>query len=165
MRYKGAYSPQYLLGKSYPSDQVFQNPVPDNIDPETYTWDLLDDDLRRRLDVRKYVSLSRDRRLGITSSDSSWLQLHSRTTSDFERELKLGLRNFKDDFDYAEGITSQSNTNPWECSLFDLYPPMPGVMTKEEVERDIDLGNWKLQLNGTVCPLKVSYSIGLPCHR
>jgi hypothetical protein len=159
MRYKGAYNPQYLLGKSYPVIKLFCAQTPDDLDPETYTWDLLDDDLRQRLDVRNYVSLSRDRRLGLTAPDSSWLQSNSKTTSAFETELNMGLRNFKDDFDYSEGTISQSEIQPWECSLFDLYPQMPGVMTKEEVERDLDLGNWKLQLNGNIYPLNVSFSI------
>lgn len=43
MRYKGDYHPQQVL------------------DPESYEWDLLDDDLRKKLDRKKYVSLSRDR--------------------------------------------------------------------------------------------------------
>lgn len=43
MRYKGDYYPQYVL------------------DPQTYSWDLFDSDLRRRMDVRKYVCLSEER--------------------------------------------------------------------------------------------------------
>ncbi|MCJ1367026.1 Arginyl-tRNA--protein transferase 1 [Acarospora aff. strigata] len=130
MRYKGAYSPQYVL------------------DPESYTWDLLDDDLRQRLNVRNYVSLSRDRRLGITASpESSWLQSKSMTTPNFRKELGLSLAQFGDDFDYAEGQKSDSNGGRQHCSLFDLKPPMPGVMTKEEVERDIDLDRWKIKFH------------------
>lgn len=43
MRYKGDYSPQYML------------------DPDTYQWDLLDANLKKKLDKRKFVSLSRER--------------------------------------------------------------------------------------------------------
>lgn len=50
MRYKGDFHPQYVQ------------------DPENYAWDLLDDDLRRRLDARKYVSLSRERSEGVAAS-------------------------------------------------------------------------------------------------
>ena len=71
----------------------------------------------------------------------------------------MGLRNFKDNLDYIEGRISPSDTQPWECSLFDLYPPMPGVMTKEEVERDLNLGSWELQLNGNIYTLNVSFSL------
>jgi arginine-tRNA-protein transferase len=38
MRYKGDYSPQYIL------------------DPETYSWVIFDDKLRKKLDTRKYVT-------------------------------------------------------------------------------------------------------------
>jgi arginine-tRNA-protein transferase len=40
MRYKGDYTPQYML------------------DPSSYNWDLLDDEMKKRLDNRKFVSLS-----------------------------------------------------------------------------------------------------------
>lgn len=43
MRYKGDYKPQYVL------------------DPETYDWNLLDDDLIQLLNQKKYVSVSRER--------------------------------------------------------------------------------------------------------
>ncbi|KAF9639697.1 Arginine-tRNA-protein transferase [Lasiodiplodia theobromae] len=43
MRYKGDYQPQYVL------------------DPESYEWNKLDDELRKLLDEKKYVSLWRQR--------------------------------------------------------------------------------------------------------
>ena len=43
MRYKGTFSPSYLL------------------DPESLQWDFLDDEFRDKLDRRRYVSLSGDR--------------------------------------------------------------------------------------------------------
>lgn len=43
MRYKGDYHPQYVL------------------DPRTHTWDLFDDDLRRKMDAKKFVCLSEER--------------------------------------------------------------------------------------------------------
>jgi arginine-tRNA-protein transferase len=47
MRYKADYHPQYIL------------------DPEKYTWDLLDEDLKLRMDARRYVSLSSEKARGI----------------------------------------------------------------------------------------------------
>lgn len=64
MRYKAAYRPQYVLGKLATFNRLMIICQPDP-DPETYDWDLLDTDLLRRLDLRKYVSLSRERRLDI----------------------------------------------------------------------------------------------------
>jgi arginine-tRNA-protein transferase len=43
MRYKGDYTPQYIL------------------DPESYNWDPLDDEMKSKLDSTKYVSLSREK--------------------------------------------------------------------------------------------------------
>jgi arginine-tRNA-protein transferase len=42
MRYKGDYMPQYML------------------DPDSYNWDPLDDEMKKKLDSRKFVSLSRE---------------------------------------------------------------------------------------------------------
>lgn len=47
MKYKADYHPQYIL------------------DPEKYTWDLLDEDLKLCMDARRYVSLSSEKARGI----------------------------------------------------------------------------------------------------
>ncbi|KAL1956939.1 hypothetical protein VTO42DRAFT_6686 [Malbranchea cinnamomea] len=56
MRYKANFRPQYLL------------------DPESLTWDPLDDNLRAKLDKRRYVSLSRDRRLEAEGTDPNTVE-------------------------------------------------------------------------------------------
>ncbi|KAF7927189.1 hypothetical protein EAE99_005520 [Botrytis elliptica] len=61
MRYKGDYSPQYIL------------------DPETYNWILFDEHLRRRFDERKYVS---ETQTASESSESSTQNSGSNNTSD-----------------------------------------------------------------------------------
>jgi arginyl-tRNA---protein transferase len=53
MKYKVDYHPQYVL------------------DPESHTWDLIDDEFKRRLDARRYVSLSRDKRVGIETPNAN----------------------------------------------------------------------------------------------
>ncbi len=70
----------------------------------------------------------------------------------------MGLAKFKEEFHYAENHDADSTSivpSP-NCSLFELEPPMPGVMTKEEVERDIDLGSWKIDFDGETYTLDVS---------
>ena len=68
MRYKRDFHPTYVLGElrfracSY-------NHLPSLLDPESYEWNLFDQDLLTRMNSRKYVSLSRERRLGIGASD------------------------------------------------------------------------------------------------
>ncbi|TVY88598.1 Arginyl-tRNA--protein transferase [Lachnellula willkommii] len=52
MRYKGDYSPQYML------------------DSESYDWNLLDNGLKNKLSEKKYVSLSHDKIIGEVSADA-----------------------------------------------------------------------------------------------
>ena len=66
MRYKGAYRPQYILGKSYvhiTHSSCRSYLIYNMIDPEKPgSWDPLDGELKEKLDKRRYVSLSRDRK-------------------------------------------------------------------------------------------------------
>ncbi|KAI9804571.1 MAG: Arginyl-tRNA--protein transferase 1 [Piccolia ochrophora] len=109
MRYKGDYSPQFVL------------------DPETYDWDALDDDLRSRLDVRKYVSLSRERRLGIGAPTEKRAQDNTPETQSAP------------DADESES----SNTT---SSLFSTS--MPGVLTASQVSTTMDLGKVRIRVRG-----------------
>ncbi|MCJ1331802.1 Arginyl-tRNA--protein transferase 1 [Thelotrema lepadinum] len=52
MKYKRDFYPTYVL------------------DPESYEWNLFDQDLLTRMNTRKYVSISRERRLGIGAGDA-----------------------------------------------------------------------------------------------
>lgn len=76
MRYKGAFRPQYVL------------------DPESYTWDPLDGELTMKLNERRYVSLSRDRRLAAQGQPES-----------------------------TELDSAEEEINDEEMSLFDLHMP------------------------------------------
>lgn len=67
----------------------------------------------------------------------------------------MGLDAFKEEFDYATGQETESIGKLHRGSLFELKPPMPGVMTREEVEDQIDLGSWRLQLQEYVYTLQV----------
>lgn len=103
MRYKAAYRPQFIL------------------DPESGTWDPLDGELTRKLDMRPYVSLSRDRRLAAQTASESAPEKESIAQPD-------------------------PDENDEDLSIFNLH--MPGVMTLEEVEA-LDLGHWLLLVHGT----------------
>ena len=106
-------------------------------DPETYAWDLLSADFLSRLSTRPYVSLSRERRLGVeplndganidARESNSALSTHTHSDSDFD-------------------------------SLFDVN--MPGVMTVDEIQVILpELDNWTLKLGGTVLTLRVSWLV------
>ncbi|MCJ1399226.1 Arginyl-tRNA--protein transferase 1 [Xylographa trunciseda] len=102
MRYKSTFHPTYVL------------------DPETYDWDLLDQEMLARLSACDYVSLSRERRLGINSSSS--------------------------ESDRQEAVASVPSTSaaPTPSSIF--HTDMPGVMSIEEVKGNIPLEDVEVRL-------------------
>lgn len=63
-------------------------------DPESYTWDPLDGELTKKLDERRYVSLSRDRQLAAQGLPES-----------------------------TEAESAEEEINDEEMSLFDLHMP------------------------------------------
>ncbi|KAL6705545.1 Arginyl-tRNA--protein transferase 1 [Coniothyrium glycines] len=100
MKYKGDYKTQSVL------------------DPETYTWDPLEGELRNLLDQNSYVSMSRERRKVRTDEGAEG------TTTDLE--------------DYPLPTASDGGTAVSDgMSLFDLK--VPGLMTTEEIEEQLDL--------------------------
>lgn len=71
MRYKGAFRPQYILGKTPTTSLLPGYPANSSgADPETNGWDPLAGELTEKLDKRSYVSLSRDRSTNAEDSTS-----------------------------------------------------------------------------------------------
>lgn len=64
MKYKRSFHPTFVLGKdvSIGDDRVLLTTP----DPKSYEWDALDEDMLARMTVRKYVSMSHERTLGLT---------------------------------------------------------------------------------------------------
>lgn len=124
MRYKGDYKPQYVL------------------DPESYKWNPLDGELRSLLDIKTYVSLSRERArkdsvavvdvVGSTTTKSS---------DDDTSEFPLPTA--------AEAGAAVQNG----MSLFDLK--IPGVMTEEEIQSLLDLGSTPIRVRGRLAEAQV----------
>jgi arginyl-tRNA---protein transferase len=107
------------------------------IDPESFTWDPLDGEFLRKLDDHLYVSLSRDRKLASQGN----------AAESGEEKPKME----------PEGARTHSNmteVNEEEMSLFDLH--IPGAMTIEEIESQIDLDHWLLLVEGTLIHMIVS---------
>lgn len=127
MRYKALYRPQYILGKQLisPSNSVIIPCADPWKDPESMTWDPLDGELTQKLDKRKYVSLSHDRALQSSSSSTS----------------EIPNNNNPDGGELPELVDEES------LSLFSIQ--MPGVMTADEVLKEIDLDHWLLLAYGT----------------
>lgn len=111
MKYKGDYKTQHVL------------------DPETYEWYPLDDELRNLLSRKSFVSMSRERRRRAEKDDDA-----KETTAE------------EDDYsDYphptaAAGGDAHSNG----VSLFDLR--VPGFMTAEEIEEQLDLATMPVRV-------------------
>ncbi|KAL5375461.1 hypothetical protein DPSP01_011161 [Paraphaeosphaeria sporulosa] len=106
MRYKGEYRPQYVL------------------DPESLTWDPLEGELRALLDKKRYVSLSRERRLkeavqgtGDDAVEPSQNETEPDPCSDFPYPTAKEASDA-----VSDGV-----------SLFDLK--IPGVMTEDEIKQ------------------------------
>ena len=141
MRYKGQFSPSYLL------------------DPEVLDWNLLDNDYRAKLDKRKYVSPSRDAKAEgtsamspVTNNDVQEPRTENGTTSsdDLTKVKELNVADHSDlevDDDDSEADDSEIP----EGSLFEYN--IPGVLTKEEVAK-LDLSHWKLIVRGDLIDLE-----------
>ncbi|RMZ88967.1 hypothetical protein DV736_g3798, partial [Chaetothyriales sp. CBS 134916] len=141
MRYKGTFAPSYLL------------------DPESLEWGLFDQSYREKLDHRRYVSLSRDRREA--RSDP-----HQRGSLKPETDESIGenVLNKKDttksraakfaddeDLELDEEDAENDDTEIPEGSLFDHN--VPGILAKDEVSK-LDLDHWKLLVRESLVDLE-----------
>ena len=153
MRYKGAYKPTYILGVSLKprvskvdASDIKLTPCPK--DPETYEWDPLDSETINRLNIRDYVSLSRERRLGITVSQST--SHVSNLSEDDQDYLHQGQQANDDKNDEMSSPVPRRGPlpQPQSNSLFAVN--MPGVMTPSEVSSKIDLKRWKLRIDDSL---------------
>jgi arginyl-tRNA---protein transferase len=111
------------------------------LDPESMTWDPLEEELSEKLDKRPYVSLSRDRK-----------RLQSATAENPEPDDAGAVRT-KGTKGTEE--VADEEINDEEVSLFDIH--MPGVMTAEEVHSQIDLDHWLLLVHGSFVNMNVSF--------
>ena len=128
MRYKSTFHPTYVLGQSHRRSRCFPEaePCPD---PETYEWDPLDQDMLARLSARAYVSLSRERRLGMTASLSAT------------------------DGHVAAADAPATSAARHPSSIF--HADMPGVMSIEDVKENISLGAIDVRLKDKTVNLAV----------
>ncbi|EHY60329.1 Arginyl-tRNA--protein transferase 1 [Exophiala dermatitidis] len=142
MRYKARFGPCYLL------------------DPETYKWNLFDDNYRRELDKRKYVSPSHDRKYGVPREANASLPETSTTISRTESDgskppatTKERSRIFDDeqDLEFDEPQSDEDDAEIPEGSLFDFQ--IPGVLSLDEVKR-LDLDHWRLLVRNALIELE-----------
>ena len=138
MRYKGTFSPSYLL------------------DPESLQWDLFDAEFRDKLDRRKYVSLSGDAKRPPATVDPD-KSTKAKETPDINAKKndtpKSRSEKVPDDEDLEVDKDSEDeDAEIPDGSLFDYN--VPGVLTKEDVAK-LDLGHWKLVVRQSLIDLEV----------
>ncbi|KAF2141222.1 uncharacterized protein K452DRAFT_318885 [Aplosporella prunicola CBS 121167] len=112
MRYKGDYRPQYVL------------------DPESYEWAVLDDELRALMDEKKYVSMARENKLKKRQTDVAGgdTPMRGAEATDVEEEWKFSSSPARAAQAADEGV-----------SILDLG--MPGVPSPSELLEKFDLDN------------------------
>lgn len=108
------------------------------LDPESYEWNPLDAELRGLLDKKSYVSLSRERR---RTADRKNAVVDPEIEDDKLEEYPLPTA--------LEGGKAVKGG----MSLFDLK--VPGLMTAEEIEEQLDLGSTPIKLGGRMARAQV----------
>jgi arginine-tRNA-protein transferase len=111
MRYKADYSPQFIL------------------DPELYGWDLMDDELKKKLDDKRYLSMSRER----VGGENCMTQ-----TPSVEGEMDV--------LDEGEDSDDDAPVPNPDLPLF--ARSIPGILTKNQLLTEIDIDHIKLRIHG-----------------
>ncbi len=107
MRYKGDYRPQTVL------------------DYDTLKWDVLDEEMRGLMDKRKWVSMSRERRI------KAALEVEG-------SEEGLVAAAYSTEFEKPTAAMTSGR------SLFQLS--VPGVLSLEQIQDEVDLDNMRISL-------------------
>ncbi|KAK5175034.1 Arginyl-tRNA--protein transferase 1 [Saxophila tyrrhenica] len=113
MAYKGDYRPQNVL------------------DYDTGEWDVMDSSMRDLMGKRKWVSMSRERRIAALLDAAPG-------SEDTERELV--------DHEYRVAHPTPTEAMNSGKSLLELH--VPGALAAEEVEEQVDLDDMKVTLGG-----------------
>ena len=158
MKYKANFRPQQILGNNPHNPfnwSQFSSDRSQLQDPESLEWGPLDSELAAILDKKRYYSRS--------GHQKEQQQLGNSTTSDdmiktFEDPLPPpSLPTNEPDPKDPETEDEEDEPEIPDVSLFTLN--LPGVMTKEEVLSQIDLGHWKLLIRGKTIDLEVRESL------
>lgn len=150
MRYKATFRPTYIL------------------DPQLNVWDPLNSDMMQRLSARKWVSMAVERALELSlNSPTTFLQSDRATASKFGEELNMGPNKFKLALAYVN-VQDQNQDAEGKEAMDVFHAGTPGALSLEELEEQIDLGQWKLKLGQRIVKLQVktaSYLSALSIRR
>lgn len=122
------------------------------LDPESYAWDPLDTDYLARLSVRKYVSLSRERRLGIPAPsigpDARDGAKDDSSSGQGQAQVISGLRSPATNGEDETAVSISS-------SLFDR--DMPGIITPEQLMAEVPIEDVRYRYGGATVSAGVSF--------
>lgn len=140
MRYKGRFEPSHIL------------------DPESLEWNPLNDEFRKKLDERRYVSLSADRKASLDAqsngqSNGASPAIMQNEPSKFGKTFaeELESKTELEDIEMDSDVSEVDDTEIPEGSLFDYN--IPGVLKKNEVEK-LNLGHLKLLVRTSLIDLE-----------
>ncbi|MCJ1469845.1 hypothetical protein MMC07_008488 [Pseudocyphellaria aurata] len=125
-------------------------------DLETYAWDLLDSDMFQRLSIRKYVSMSRERRFNLPAASNVSMS-NQALIDEIAEKFKLDPESSNSLAEYLKSpVLSGSATEP-EVTFESVFEACtPGVLTLEQVRQEVNLDQWKMKYGNTICKLEVS---------
>ena len=89
------------------------------------------------------------------SSLSTFLQSDRATGSDFQQELGMGHFDFISAFEYIRGSDLDRDVECTKDIATVFQACAPGALSLEQVEQDIDLGQWKLRIGDMIVCLEV----------
>lgn len=84
----------------------------------------------------------------------SFLQSDSAVGADFQKELTMSPENFKSALEYFYGPEEDIEEQSMRYATV-FQAKTPGAMSLEDVENQIDLGQWKLKLGDRFVVLEV----------
>lgn len=109
----------------------------------------------QRLSARKWVSMAVERALDVSfNSLTIFLQSDRVSASNFRKELSMGPSKFKLALEYINGQDPNQDSEGKEASDV-FHAGTPGALSLEELEEQIDLGQWKLKLGQRLINLEV----------
>ncbi|KAG8531023.1 uncharacterized protein KY384_004380 [Bacidia gigantensis] len=124
------------------------------MDPISYDWDLLDADLRERLNARAFVSMALERTLDIPSERAD-LQTFIQDLLDAARPnqaIDIGNVKYETALDYVRG---SKYGHPATKEFSDIFRRgMPGAMSLDEVRRSDVFPKWKITQSSHTFELK-----------
>ena len=111
--------------------------------------------MMQRLSARKWVSMAVERVLEVASDSlTTFLQSDRTTTSNFGKELTMGLSKFKLALEYMNGWDQEQDTEGKEAQ--DVFQAgTPGALSLAELEEHVDLGQWNIKLGQRLVKLEV----------